>query len=336
MRIKSKPEVPTTMGNDTIITVTGLTKTFIKEKPWWKTAEPEAFTAVDNLSFTVGKGEILGILGANGAGKTTTMQMMLGTMIPTAGTITYFGKDFFTHRSQVLQHISFASTYIKMPGDLTVRQNLLIYGGLYGLSKQECEQASKYYLEAFGIAHVLNTEVRFLSAGQITRVMLAKSFLCKPAIVLLDEPTASLDPESTLDVRKFILKQRKDHNVTFLITSHDMEEVAALCDRVLVLKEGKLIASDTPTRLASSITQANVELILESGLEQLKQYAHEQGYLIAHLNHTVSLQVDEQSIAKLLRDLTLHGVVYSHISINKPTLEDYFLQVASPKYLKKG
>jgi ABC-2 type transport system ATP-binding protein len=319
------------MGKKYVINVEGLTKVFVKPRSWWQNRAPQAFTAVDDISFLVGQGEIVGILGANGAGKTTTMQMLLGTLLPTTGAIRYFDKDFFTNRSEILQHVSFASTYVKMPGDLTVRQNLRIYGGIYGLSPQECEQAGKIYLSAFGILSVLDTEVRFLSAGQITRVMLAKAFLSNPKVVLLDEPTASLDPESTLAVRKFILKQRQERGVTFLITSHDMEEVAALCDRVLVIKQGKLIASDTPARLAASITQANVELIIESGMELAKLYAHERRYAVVEAGHVITIRIDEHDIATLLRELALQGVVYSAISINKASLEDYFLQVVTPK-----
>src|SRR5579862_3958925 len=152
------------MNNQSVLTVKNLVKTY--------RTDHTLFTAVDNISFELGQGEILGLLGPNGAGKTTTIQMLLSTLKPTSGSITYFGKDFFKHRSACLQHVAFASTYINFPGDLTVDANLTIYGMLYGLSYKETKHNISYFLKTFDIERLRYKQTNTLSAGQKTRVML--------------------------------------------------------------------------------------------------------------------------------------------------------------------
>jgi ABC-2 type transport system ATP-binding protein len=173
-----------------------------------------------------------------------------------------------------------------------------------------------------------NRETATLSAGQATRVMLAKAFICDPEIVLLDEPTASLDPDVAHDVRQFILAQRKEKGVSILVTSHNMDEVTELCDRVLVLKNGNIIADNTPELLAQSISKVHVHLTISAELDRTLIYLHDQQlpYTIQGTNLTIEL--DEHLIAQFLTNLAERKVIYSHISIDKPTLEDYFLSIA--------
>ncbi len=314
------------MRLNSVLVVDHLTKIFT-QRSGFLGMRKTSFTAVDNLSFTLERGEIVGILGANGAGKTTTIQMLLSTLKPTSGSISYFGKNFFTHRSETLQHIAFASTYIKLPNTLTVEQNLDVYGRLYGLSRRQRLDATKKFLTHFGMWDLRSRLLSELSAGQITRVMLAKAFLANPRLVLLDEPTASLDPDIALEVRQFILEQRRNHNVSFLLTSHNMDEVTETCDRVLVLHKGKLIASDTPAQLAARVRQATVEFIIVAGIEHALAYLNKHNYHYTQQDAIIKVHVDSQAIAKFLQEITHIGIEYSQIAIEKPTLEDYFLTV---------
>jgi len=308
------------MNNQAVLTVKNLVKTY--------QIDHTLFTAVDHISFELGQGEILGLLGPNGAGKTTTIQMLLSTLKPTSGSITYFGKDFFKNRSACLQHVAFASTYINFPGDLTVDANLTIYGMLYGLSHKETKHNIAHFLKTFDIENLRHKQTNTLSAGQKTRVMLCKAFLANPKIILLDEPTASLDPDVAYDVREFILKQQEQHGISMLFTSHNMDEVAYVCKRVLVLAHGKIIADDTPEKLASSVGISRVRLVVGDGLKRTIAYVTEQTLEYSIKERAIEIKIDEHKIANLLTGLAQAGVKYSEISIEKPSLEDYFLKVS--------
>lgn len=285
------------------------------------------FTAVDGISFHLAQQEILGLLGANGAGKTTTIQMLLSTLKPTSGQITYFGKDFFTHRSEVLQHVSFASTYVSLPGNLTVRQNLEVFGRFYSLSSAQIRDRTQELLERFGIADKLRKPVSSLSAGQVTRLMLVKAFMTRPKIALLDEPTASLDPDVAKEVIDFVFEQREKYGTAIVYTSHNMPEVAQVCDRVLFMKEGRIVADDLPEKLARSVLPSKLSLQVGDGLKRTLAITEKLGlkYQIEH--RLIQLELDETQIASFLSSLAHAGVVYTHIAIKEPSLEDYFLHM---------
>jgi len=293
----------------------------------WFSRKETHFTAVNKISFNLHKGEILGLLGPNGAGKTTTIQMLLGTLTPTSGTILYFDKDFCRYRSTILEHVSFASAYAKLPGKLTVCENLAIYARLYGLRSAEYEPKINDLLSCFGIAQMRNRQARTLSAGQMTRVMLVKAFMIDPDIILLDEPTASLDPDVAHTVRQFILQQQNDRQIAILFTSHNMDEVEEVCDRILVLKSGNIIADDTPENLAASIAIARVELIISEEMQAAIAYAKQHNLPYTEEKNSLIIEVDEHNVAQLLAGLAKANVIYSQISIDKPTLEDYFIQM---------
>lgn len=307
--------------------VEGLTKQF-NPSFWarWR-HKKQPFIAVNNISFTLNKGEILGFLGPNGAGKTTTIQMLLDVLTPTSGHISYMGTN-IAHDRSVLQHISFASGYTRLPSALTVRQCLLTHGMLYDLSLKTLRAKIPAVLEEFGITHLADQNASTLSAGQTTCALLARAFLVEPHIVLLDEPTAALDPENAHRVRTFIKKQNAERGVSILFTSHNMVEVAELCDRILVLKQGAIIADNTPEHLASSVSQTKIQLVSVDHLPQLITYA--QTHNLAHTAQEkhIDIVVDEHRISELLAELASAGIRYSQISIDKPTLEDYFLTVA--------
>lgn len=287
------------------------------------------FKAVKNVSFTMKHGEILGLLGPNGAGKSTTISMLLGVLSPTSGDITYFGKDFLKHQSEVLQEVTFASTYIKMPWRLTVMENLRVYAYLHGLSRTDFLDRAKRFLSFFEVWDQRDKTMNNLSAGQVTRVMLAKAFMPYPKIVLLDEPTASLDPDIAHGVRRFIKEQQSKFETTILYTSHNMDEVSDVCDRVIFLRKGKIVAEDTPENLAKSVSIARMSLQVADGLKRTSKLCAKLGLKSLVTDRDIEIEIDEHRIASFLSQLAESGIEYTQISIAKPTLEDYFLSLSS-------
>ena len=300
-----------------IIHVEHLTKIYGKKKP---------FFAVNDISFQLKEGEILGLLGPNGSGKTTTIQMLLGTLALSSGKIEYFGKDFLKNRSEILEKVSFASTYTSLPYILTVSENLYCFGKFYGL--KNCDKQIDPLLDRFGILDKKHKPISSLSAGQITRLMLVKAFFTQPKIVLLDEPTASLDPDVSLDVCKFLLEQREKTGLSILFTSHKMEEVADLCDRTIFLKNGKIIADDLPENLAKSVSSHQIILTIGDGMKRTKALAEKRGLAYQCEHRKIELFLDEKEIPLFLNALMQEGVSYLTIQIKEPSLEKYFLQVA--------
>jgi len=301
-----------------ILSVEKLTKKFPGKPP---------MTAVDGISFGLKRGEILGLLGPNGAGKTTTIHMLLGTLTYTSGTILYFGKDFKKNRSDVLQNVAFASTYVNLPWKLTIEQNLEVFGRLYGLSGPEIKKRSLPLLERFGIADKLKSTVTQLSAGQLTRLILVKAFLVRPLIALLDEPTASLDPDMAKEVCSFLLEQREKEGTSMLFTSHKMDEVAELCDRILFLESGKIIADDVPENLVKTISHSRLELVILDGIEKAIALAQEKKIIYKNDHRLIELEMEDAFIAPFLIELARANISYTNIRINQPTLEDYFLKM---------
>jgi ABC-2 type transport system ATP-binding protein len=291
----------------------------------------QPFVAVDSISFSLHEGEILGLLGPNGAGKSTTISMLLGVLTPTAGSIFYGDKDFHKHRSEILQYVTFASTYIKMPWRLTVMENLTVYGLMYGLSKNEFMGRAEKFLQFFGVWNQRHKTMNQLSAGQVTRVMLAKAFIPHPKIVLLDEPTASLDPDAAHEVRQFVLEQQKEYGTSIIYTSHNMDEVAEVCNRVVLLRHGKIIAVDTPESLAASVSVAHMRLQVKDGLKRTERFAQEKGLETTIDGREIEIALDEHHIATFLQQLASENIEYTQITIAKPTLEDYFLSQSKQK-----
>jgi len=204
-------------------------------------------TAVDGISFALQTGSVTGLLGGNGAGKTTTIAMLMGLVMPTSGSVRVFGAEMPRERYRVLQRMNFESPYVEMPMRLTIRQNLTVFGMLYGvrdLSGRIDDIAAQLEL-----SDLLDRPTGKLSAGQKTRVSLAKALLNAPDLLLLDEPTASLDPDTADWVRRRIEHYRERHGATLLIASHNMAEVERLCDRVIFMKQGRIEDDDTPAGL---------------------------------------------------------------------------------------
>ena len=203
--------------------------------------------AVDGISFALPRGGITGLLGGNGAGKTTTIAMLMGLVTPTSGTARVLGHDMPRERYKVLQRMNFESPYVEMPMRLTIRQNLKVFGMLYGvanLSDRIAEIAAQLEL-----TDLLDRPTGKLSAGQKTRVSLAKALINAPDLLLLDEPTASLDPDTADWIRTHLERYRDARSATMLIASHNMAEVERLCERVIFMKQGRIEDDDTPQRL---------------------------------------------------------------------------------------
>lgn len=216
-----------------------------------------AFTAVNGISFTIKPGEILGVLGPNGAGKTTTIQMLLGLVTPTGGSIRMFGLDLETHREEILQQVNFSSTYISMPMSLTVEENLRVVARLYGLADGERkigEIVKKLEMDEFR-----EKVTRKLSSGQMTRLTLAKALLTEPKILFLDEPTASLDPDIAHKIRALLKEARQASGLSILYTSHNMQEMEAMSDRIIFLQRGRIVAEGTAAEIVARFGQADLE-----------------------------------------------------------------------------
>lgn len=216
-----------------------------------------AVNAVSDLSIALNQSSITAILGGNGAGKTTTLSMLLGLLLPTSGQIEIFGKDFISDRYPALSRMNFSSPYVDLPQRLTVRENLLVYAKLYGL-RQPGVSVDKM-LQTFQLEEFSERRLRKLSAGQKTRVSLAKALINKPELLLLDEPTASLDPETAGWVRKLLQDYQKEEGATILLASHDMKEVEQLCQKVILLRKGELVEKGSPVELLTKYDRQTME-----------------------------------------------------------------------------
>ena len=215
-----------------------------------------------------------------------------------------------------------------MSPQLTVYENLFVVAKLYRVI--DPKQKIQEYAEKFGVTEFIRWPTRKLSAGQKTRVSLVKAFVNEPRLLLLDEPTASLDPDIALYVRKEILEARK-RGMTVLITSHNMAEVEEVCDQVLFIHRGKLIARDTPEGLASRVRKVHVNLMMKDGQKRTLAFAKKAGFRATHQERFVTIDVDEEDIAYLLASLADLGVSYKSIAIDKPTLEDFFVQASTKR-----
>lgn len=287
---------------------------------------------VDNISFSLEEGEIVGLLGPNGAGKTTTLWQLLGVLTPTSGEIRYFNKSLSADREEILSRVGFASTYIRLPGRLTVYENLAVYATIFGLSRHEAHTRITNLLTQFALITQQDQLTATLSAGQMARLMLAKAFINSPRIVLLDEPTAALDPDVARDVRSYIRSIQEHQKVTVFMTSHNMMEVTELCSRVLALRTGKIIADDTPQALIRSVGHTKVHLFVEvSYIPAIKIITQEFNGTCSDENNWITVTLEENCISRFLIALAQQSIAYRQISIDAPTLEDYFLHIAQGK-----
>lgn len=233
------------MDNEWVLAVNGLTKEYGSVK------------AIDGISFSVPSGRIIGLLGPNGAGKTTTINMVLGILEPTRGSIEIFGMNLKEHRSAISKDINFVAVYAHMPANLTVRQNLHIFGLLYEV--RNLKERILSLLHEFDLEGFAETKAGLLSSGESSRLNLAKALMNRPRLLLLDEPTASLDPSISQLIRQRIKKYAEETKAAILWTSHNMQEIEDVCDQVLFLSHGRILLSGDPKTLPSEHGKKNLE-----------------------------------------------------------------------------
>ena len=213
--------------------------------------------AVDGISFTLAPGSITALLGGNGAGKTTTIATIMGLTTPTSGRVSVLGAEMPRQRYRVLQRMNFESPYVEVPMRLTVRQNLTVFGKLYGV--EDLPERIARLGHELDLTDLLDRPTGRLSAGQKTRVSLAKALVNNPDVLLLDEPTASLDPDTADWVRSHLESYCRDRHATVLLASHNMSEVERLCERVIILKRGRIEDDDTPAKLLTRYGRRTLE-----------------------------------------------------------------------------
>jgi ABC-2 type transport system ATP-binding protein len=228
-----------------VVQVRGLTKRF------------NGLTAVDNIDFDLRPHCTTALLGSNGAGKTTTISMLLGLLLPTNGSIRIFGEDLISDRFKILPRINVSSPYIDLPQRLTVRQNLTVYSRLYKVPSAK-ERIAKLSGD-LGLTEFIDRQVRKLSSGQKTRVSLAKALINEPELLLLDEPTASLDPQTAKWVRDYLRQYQERRNTAILLASHNMLEVQRMCQHVYIMSKGQIVEQGSPTELISRHEKQDLE-----------------------------------------------------------------------------
>ncbi|OGY26756.1 MAG: hypothetical protein A2Z11_02160 [Candidatus Woykebacteria bacterium RBG_16_43_9] len=301
--------------NETILEVKNLVKNY------------NSFRAVDSISLVVPRGKIIGLLGPNGAGKTTTIHMLLGITLSDGGTIKYFGKDFYKHRQECLQRINFTSAFNTLQGRISVWENLLVFAKLYSVKnpKEKIMELINY----FEIPDLLPKRFWDLSSGQKTRVNLIKSLINNPELILMDEPTASLDPDIADKTLSLIEELKKDHEMSILYTSHNMNEVTRVCDEVIFLDRGKIVAQDTPLGLTKRITKTQLKLTFDGDKSVVEKFLNSERQIFSFVhNHLIEIDTTEKEVPKLIFGLSKANIWITDIEVKKPTLEDFFLEIA--------
>jgi ABC-2 type transport system ATP-binding protein len=216
-----------------------------------------AVEALTDVSFKVARGKSVGLLGPNGAGKTTTIHLLLGLTTPSSGRIGLLGLDLKRHRRRIMQRINFVSSEVSLPANLTAWESLNIFAKLYGLRRPRAAILS--LLESFGIEQALKRRAGSLSSGQLTRLNLCKALLNDPELLLLDEPTASLDPDMALTVRQRLKSLQEERGLTIVYTSHNMREIEAMCQRVIFLRRGRVALTGTPAEITRAAAKGSLE-----------------------------------------------------------------------------
>ncbi|MBV8085889.1 MAG: ABC transporter ATP-binding protein [Chloroflexi bacterium] len=289
-----------------------------------------SFRAVDGISFSVPKGKIVGLLGPNGAGKTTTIHMLVGITLPDSGSIRYFGRELHKEPEFCRQRMNFASAFNTLQGRITVYENLLVFARLYSI--RQPGPRIRELAEYFSATPLLNQRFITLSAGQKTRVNLMKSLLNDPEIVLMDEPTASLDPDIADRTLSLIEKLRAERELSIVYTSHEMDEVTRICDEVIFLDRGRIVAHDTPRELTKRIARAQLRVTFSGDRARVAEALR--AFPDAELDtNVVTVNTEEALVPRAIFDIGNAGVEVLDIDIKKPTLEDLFLQIARGQHV---
>lgn len=283
------------------------------------------FHALSGISFDIKQGETLGFLGPNGAGKTTTIQIILQIITPNEGSVKIFGMDAFTNREAVLQRMNFTSAYVHLFGALTVWDNLKVFSRLYGIKGTEKATALLKEFEAYDLK---DKKAYALSSGQLTRVMVIKALLNDPELLLLDEPTSSLDPDIAEKMREILKEVRRTRNIAMLYTSHNMAEIEEMCDRVIFLSQGKIVANDTPKKLTALIPDHTLRVTFDSSTNGVSEFLKARKIEGSIENDKLQITTANEYIPKILGELYAEGFGIKNIAIVEPDLEDVFLKIA--------
>jgi ABC-2 type transport system ATP-binding protein len=253
------------MQHEHALVVRNVSKRFKGSSPWnlpWRrkkpSTEPTEIVAVDNVSFTVRRNEIYGILGPNGSGKSTLIRLLCTLLIPDTGTVEVFGLDVQKHEMEVKRLINRVSVDAAFFKKLSPQENLLYGARLYGVPGKEADEKAREILGRLGLRpNSYTAPMEDMSRGMQQKVAIARAFLSQPILLLLDEPTTGLDPRSKHEVQDFVIELREQHGATIIITTHDMGEAEALCERIAILDEGRIVAEDTPEGLKARVPSKN-------------------------------------------------------------------------------
>jgi ABC-2 type transport system ATP-binding protein len=284
--------------------------------------------AVDNVSFTIDKGEIFGLLGPNGAGKTTTIRILLTLIKPTSGTINILGIDALANSFKVRQIAGYIPQDVSVDGDLTGYENILMYSKLYGITREERKKRIKEVLDYLDLEDRADDMVSRYSGGMMRRLEIAQALVNRPKILFLDEPSIGLDPNAKRTISELIKRLREEFDTTIFLTTHDMNEADMLCDRIGIMDNGKLIRVGQPSQLKASVggdiltfrskTASCSEKLKELGYSVISK--SEEGYFDFVVSNGESL------IPRLLNSLKANGVEVEEVALKKPTLDDAFLK----------
>ncbi|MEU2184021.1 ATP-binding cassette domain-containing protein [Streptomyces thermolilacinus] len=304
-----------------MIQAKGLAKTF--------TTKQGPVEAVAGVDFTVHAGEIVGFLGPNGAGKTTTMRMLTTLLPPSTGTAVIAGCDLLREPAKVRTHIGYVSQAGGAKPSSPVRRDLVLQGRLYGMSRPEAEARADEVISQLGLDDLAGRVIQTLSGGQRRRVDMALGLMHQPKLLFLDEPTANLDPESRNDVWEHIRRLRDERGTTVFLTTHYLDEADSLCDRVLIIDKGRIIAEDSPRNLKAAISHDTIEIEVDGDTAQATELltAHQDVHDVA-VNGTVlsiSCRDAERLLADLLRTLESARIRVESLRALKPTLDDVFM-----------
>ncbi len=290
----------------------------------------EDHVAVDNISFTIERGEIFGLLGPNGAGKTTTISMLATLLKPTSGTARINGFDITTHKDEVRKSIGIVFQDPSLDEELTAYENMDFHGRLYRMPGNVRERMISELLSLVELAERKNSLVKTFSGGMRRRLEIARALLHEPEVFFLDEPTLGLDPQTRNHIWEYIERLNKEKEITIILTTHYMEEADRLCDRVAIIDRGRIIALDTPERLKDEIG-GDVVTLESRDIEGLYAQLSKTAW-IEHIEPhdgfiTLTLHNAERHIAEIVRLSSTNGIDIDSISIHKPTLEDVFLRL---------
>ncbi|GHK04175.1 ATP-binding cassette domain-containing protein [Streptomyces sp. NPDC003753] len=304
-----------------MIQAKGLAKTFST-----KQGPVEAVAGVD---FTVDAGEIVGFLGPNGAGKTTTMRMLTTLLPPSSGTAVIAGCDLLHESAKVRRHIGYVSQAGGAKPGSPVRRDLVLQGRLYGMSRPEAEARAEEVMVQLGLEDLASRVVQTLSGGQRRRVDMALGLIHGPELLFLDEPTANLDPESRNGVWEHIRRLRDEHGTTVFLTTHYLDEADSLCDRVLIIDKGRIIAEDSPQSLKAAISHDTIRIEVDVDATRARDLlaAHRDVHEVTvdGVVLSVSCRDAERILADLLRVLETARIRVESLRVVKPTLDDVFM-----------